>query len=93
MRTPRYLKNEILKALQKKMVFLGGPRQVGKTSFSLDLLGRKATEKHPGYMNWDNPQMKKDIQQGKLAPLEKHYSSANVEVLPYIKFCKKLALP
>ncbi|MEK7689503.1 MAG: AAA family ATPase [Bdellovibrionota bacterium] len=37
------------------MVFIGGPRQVGKTTLAISLLGPGATEKHPGYLNWDHP--------------------------------------
>jgi predicted AAA+ superfamily ATPase len=43
----RYLKNDILTDLTKKMVFLAGPRQVGKTTLSKNLL------KNFDYMNWD----------------------------------------
>ncbi len=45
----------IKKALEKKMIFLGGPRQVGKTTLSFSILGAGANEKHPGYLNWDDP--------------------------------------
>ena len=34
----RYLKTSIVADLKEKMVFLGGPRQVGKTTFSQSLL-------------------------------------------------------
>ncbi len=54
----RYIKDEVLSALDKKMVFIGGPRQVGKTTFSLSLLNHKKEsqkEKHPAYLNWDHP--------------------------------------
>jgi hypothetical protein len=44
----RYLEPQVLSDLQRKMVFLAGPRQVGKTTLALNLLG---TEK--GYLNWD----------------------------------------
>jgi hypothetical protein len=37
------------------MVFIGGPRQVGKTTFALGLLGREADERHPAYLNGDHP--------------------------------------
>jgi hypothetical protein len=37
------------------MVFVGGPRQVGKTTLSLSLLGSGADETHPAYFNWDYP--------------------------------------
>ena len=39
--------------LEEKMVFLGGPRQVGKTTLALSLLDDgKAT--HPAYLSWDD---------------------------------------
>jgi len=44
----RYLKQVILEDLKNKMVFISGPRQVGKTTLCLDL----APKKHR-YMNWD----------------------------------------
>ena len=34
----RYLNEHIIKTLEKKMVFIGGPRQVGKTTLSLQIL-------------------------------------------------------
>jgi hypothetical protein len=42
-------------ALKRKMVFVAGPRQVGKTTFALGFLGKGADEQHPGYLNWDHP--------------------------------------
>ncbi|OGQ07265.1 MAG: hypothetical protein A3G32_04635 [Deltaproteobacteria bacterium RIFCSPLOWO2_12_FULL_40_28] len=44
----RYLTPQIKKDLEKKMVFIGGPRQVGKTTLAQGLLKDKK-----GYMNWD----------------------------------------
>jgi predicted AAA+ superfamily ATPase len=43
----RYLEDQIRRDLQRKMVFLGGPRQAGKTTLALNLFGRE------GYLNWD----------------------------------------
>lgn len=43
----RYLKSQVVSDLKEKMVFLGGPRQVGKTTLSQDI-HPKAT-----YLNWD----------------------------------------
>src|SRR5262245_41912702 len=37
------------------MAFVGGPRQVGKTTLALQLRGPNATEKHPAYLSWDDP--------------------------------------
>lgn len=47
----RYLESHIIADLERKMVFLGGPRQVGKTHLALQIL--KGDETHPGYLNWD----------------------------------------
>jgi len=56
MRLPRYLSPAVEKALASgKMAFIGGPRQVGKTTLALALLGPTATERHPAYFNWDDP--------------------------------------
>ncbi len=52
----RYLQALIEAVLaSRKMAFVGGPRQVGKTTLALELLGAGATEKHPAYFNWDDP--------------------------------------
>ena len=37
------------------MAFLGGPRQVGKTTLALTLLDPDASESHAAYLNWDDP--------------------------------------
>ena len=46
--TPRYLTGQIKQDLEKKMVFVAGPRQVGKTTLSQGLPGADT-----GYLNWD----------------------------------------
>lgn len=48
----RYLTDTVRDDLKKKMVFVGGARQVGKTTMALSLLVSKAT-KNPAYLNWD----------------------------------------
>ncbi len=46
----RYLETSVINDLKRKMVFLGGPRQVGKTTFARSLL-----RKHPDrYLNFDD---------------------------------------
>jgi predicted AAA+ superfamily ATPase len=55
MRVGRYLAEPVRQALHRKMVFIGGPRQVGKTRLALTLLGDDADETHPAYLNWDHP--------------------------------------
>ena len=48
----RYLTEFILEDLQEKMVFVGGPRQIGKTTFAGQLVAQNF--KSPAYFNWDN---------------------------------------
>ncbi len=50
----RYLTPIIREDLPDKMVFLGGPRQVGKTTLALSLIP-DADESHPAYISWDVP--------------------------------------
>jgi hypothetical protein len=52
MKSLRYLSSHVETALQKKMVFIGGPRQVGKTTLALQFL-KPPTIKNPSYLNWD----------------------------------------
>lgn len=50
----RYLHPFILKDLQKKMVFVGGPRQVGKTTLAEEILQQSQnTDKSGLVLNWD----------------------------------------
>lgn len=65
----RYLEVFIKEDLAAKMVFLGGPRQVGKTMLSFNIL--RGNERHPAYLNWDNPQIRKTVIQGELPGNEK----------------------
>lgn len=44
----RYLESQVEQDLARKMVFLGGPRQVGKTTLARRLPGASS-----GYLNWD----------------------------------------
>jgi uncharacterized protein len=54
----RYLEPPISDDLHKKMVFIGGPRQVGKTT-----LAKNIAETYPvsSYLNWDNRDDKRSI--------------------------------
>lgn len=45
---PRYLAAQLKDDLERKMVFVAGPRQVGKTTMAQGLPGAKAA-----YLNWD----------------------------------------
>ena len=61
----RYLRAPVEDDLRRKMVFLGGPRQVGKTTLALKLLGA-AGRRHPGYLNWDDPRVRPELLRGRL---------------------------
>jgi predicted AAA+ superfamily ATPase len=49
-----------------KMAFVGGPRQVGKTTLALALLGPRVTERHAAYLNWDDPRARARIRAAEL---------------------------
>lgn len=59
----RYLTAQVKKDLSRKMVFLGGPRQVGKTTLALNILKGKA-----GYLNWDVDEHREKILKRELPP-------------------------
>ena len=66
MRARRYLENAVRVALKRKMAFVGGPRQVGKTTFALGFLGEGADERHPAYLTWDHPSVPPRLRTGEL---------------------------
>ena len=59
--TPRYLAGAVGADLAERMVFVGGPRQVGKTTFALSLLGEGSDESSPAYLNWDDLAHREEI--------------------------------
>lgn len=61
----RYLQPSLLEDLKEKMVFLGGPRQVGKTTLAKNLIV-KYGESHSSYFNWDIVINQKGLLQGDL---------------------------
>ncbi len=52
----RYLHDQAERDLRRKMVFIGGPRQVGKTTLARQLLPDPA-----GYLSWDVPEDREQI--------------------------------
>jgi len=62
----RYLASQVEGDSRKKMVFVAGPRQVGKTTLALALRGARR-----GYLNWDVPEDRERILRRELpaAPL------------------------
>jgi predicted AAA+ superfamily ATPase len=61
----RYLHGQVADDLKVKMVFVGGPRQVGKTTLAMQLLGRNRR----GYLNWDIPDDRERILTGRFPPV------------------------
>lgn len=57
----RYLTKYVLEDLTDKMVFIGGPRQVGKTTLARELVSNHF--QNSGYYNWDNRQDRRNIMQ------------------------------
>jgi len=52
----RYLQNQVKKDLEKKMVFISGPRQVGKTTLAKSIIPDDTS-----YLNWDIPSHRESI--------------------------------
>ena len=59
--TNRYLTHPIRTDLQETMVFLGGPRQVGKTTLAVDLVGKAFRSV---YFNWDKADQRRQALKG-----------------------------
>ena len=54
----RYILPQVKLDLARKMVFVGGPRQVGKTTMAQGLVAKS------GYLNWDIPSHRERILKG-----------------------------
>ena len=63
----RYIKNAVCADLKSRMVFVGGPRQVGKTTFALEFLAEPKM-KNPAYLNWDDLLTRVSLMKGELPP-------------------------
>ncbi|MFH0939311.1 MAG: ATP-binding protein [Planctomycetota bacterium] len=59
----RYLERNISEDIKEKMVFISGPRQVGKTTVAKET-GKKLYAGHCEYLNWDNRNDRKAILSG-----------------------------
>jgi len=57
----RYLTQYILEDLHDKMVFVGGPRQVGKTTLAREFVAKHFRE--TGYYNWDSRKDRRKMMQ------------------------------
>lgn len=65
MTIPRYLTQAITDFLKARMVFIGGPRQVGKTTLALSFLAPPTSE-NPAYLNWDDLHSRSLLKKGEL---------------------------
>lgn len=61
----RYLFPSIEEFLEYRMVFVGGPRQVGKTTLCIQFLDPPGVM-NPSYLNWDALPDQQDIRNGRL---------------------------
>ena len=61
----RYLEKQVRQDLMEKMVFVAGPRQVGKTTLARQILGER-----PGYLNWDAAEDRERILKRELHPAD-----------------------
>ncbi len=59
----RYLEKHILSSMRDKMVFISGPRQVGKTTLAKEIGAGYYAGKYE-YLNWDNRKDRKTILNG-----------------------------
>ncbi|MGB6865188.1 MAG: ATP-binding protein [Candidatus Aminicenantaceae bacterium] len=66
----RYIQKPVKTDLKSKMVFIGGPRQVGKTTLALSFLS-EPNAKSPAYFNWDDISDRPKLLLGEFPPGEK----------------------
>lgn len=66
----RYLHRPVSQDIKEKMVFIGGPRQVGKTTFAQSFIP-KFYDGHPAYLNWDSAEDRKSIREATWPKSEK----------------------
>lgn len=59
----RYLLDQVRADLDRKMVFIAGPRQVGKTTLAMSVPGSRS-----GYLSWDIAEHRERILRGQLPP-------------------------
>ncbi len=82
----RYLHEQIVSDLNRKMVFLSGPRQVGKTTLAVEILGELVPDDGV-YLNWDRPEHRKIIRdlnwshEGRVAVLDEIHKYARWKTL------------
>ena len=58
---PRYIEKNVSDDLERKMVFVGGPRQTGKTTMAKQLCHEAGFDTKSRYLNWDAPEDRENI--------------------------------
>ena len=74
----RYLESQVRQDLKRKMVFVGGPRQVGKTTLARNVLGKSTV----GLMNWD-------VEEQRAAILQQRFPKSSLWVFDEIHKYRK----
>lgn len=58
---PRYIEKSVVDDVKHKMVFIGGPRQSGKTTMAKHLCKEAGFDVKRRYLNWDAPEDRENI--------------------------------
>jgi predicted AAA+ superfamily ATPase len=58
---PRYIESSVLGDVKRKMVFIGGPRQSGKTTLAKFLCQQAGCDVESRYLNWDAAEDRENI--------------------------------
>jgi len=58
---PRYIEKSVVDDVKHKMVFIGGPRQSGKTTMAKHLCKAAGFDVKRRYLNWDAPEDRENI--------------------------------
>ncbi|MBW1754295.1 MAG: AAA family ATPase [Deltaproteobacteria bacterium] len=57
----RYIETPVISDVQRKMVFIGGPRQAGKTTLAKYLCHQAGFDVEKRYLNWDAAEDRENI--------------------------------
>jgi len=57
----RYIEEAVIEDLKRKMVFVGGPRQSGKTTLAKHLCSQAGCAIEERYLNWDAAEDREQI--------------------------------
>ncbi len=89
----RYLTEPVRADLAHKMVFIGGPRQVGKTTFALSLLNDEKMEQSPACQYFRERTGIPEFYQVHLGTKNQGNAQTGTRILPFTTFCLEKNLP